>query len=77
MNLPATPFISVIIPNRNGEKTIGLCLEAALASQYTNFEVVVVDDCSTDSSPGIISQFPCRFIRLPEHGGASAARNAG
>lgn len=77
MGFPATPFISVIIPNRNGEKTIGRCLEAAFASQYPNFEVVVVDDCSDDSSLDIIAGYPCRLIRLPEHGGASRARNEG
>ena len=77
MNLPAAPFISVIIPNHNGEKTIGRCLAAALASQYPAFEVVVVDDCSADSSANIIARYPCRLIRLPEHGGASRARNTG
>jgi len=72
-----TSFISVIIPNHNGAKTIGLCLEAALAAEYPNFEVLVVDDCSTDSSIAIIDSYPCRLIRLPKHGGASKARNTG
>lgn len=71
------PFISVVIPNHNGAKTIGTCLEAALASRYGSFEVVVVDDCSTDGSPEIIRKFPCRLITLPGHGGASKARNTG
>ena len=71
------PFISVIIPNHNGEKTIGRCLDAAFASQYTNFDVIVVDDCSTDSSIAIIDKYPCRLLRLPDHGGASKARNTG
>jgi glycosyltransferase involved in cell wall biosynthesis len=71
------PLISVIVPNHNGEKTIGRCLDAAFASKYTNFEVIVVDDCSSDSSTTIIEKYPCRLIRLPEHGGASKARNAG
>ena len=77
MNLPAPPFISVIIPNHNGEKTIGLCLEAAFASKYTNFEVVVVDDCSSDSSTTFIDNYPCRLIRLSKHSGASKTRNTG
>ena len=77
MNLPATPFISVIIPNHNGEKTIGRCLEAAYSSTFNNFEIIVVDDCSTDASIAIISQYPCRLVRLSEHGGASKARNTG
>jgi len=73
----ASPLISVIIPNHNGEKTIGRCLEAALASRYKNFEVVVVDDCSTDNSAAIIEKYPCKLIRLSDHGGASKARNTG
>jgi len=77
LNLPATPFISVIIPNHNGEKTIGLCLEAAYNSDFSNFEIIVVDDCSTDDSAAIIAQYPCRIIPLSEHGGASKARNTG
>ena len=77
MNLPVAPFISVIIPNHNGEKTIGRCLDAAFASQYSNFEVIVVDDCSTDSSTTVIEKYPCRLIRLSAHGGASKARNTG
>jgi len=71
------PFISVVIPNHNGEKTIARCLDAALGSKYTKFEVIVVDDCSSDSSTTIINKYPCRLIRLPEHGGASKARNTG
>lgn len=71
------PFISVIIPNRNGEATIGLCLEAAFASDYEPFEVIVVDDHSEDGSVEVIERFPCRLVRLDRHRGASAARNAG
>jgi len=71
------PDVSVIIPNRNGSATIGSCLEAAFASDHESFEVVVVDDCSTDSSVEIIRRFPCRLIELSRHAGAAAARNAG
>jgi len=71
------PFISVIIPNYNGAKTIGLCLEAAFNSANTNFEVIVVDDCSSDNSTAIIEKYPCRLIRLDERSGASKTRNTG
>ena len=71
------PDITVVIPNRNGSTTLGSCLDAALASDHGNFEVVVVDDCSTDSSVEVIRRFPCRLVELPRHAGASAARNAG
>lgn len=72
-----TSLVSIIIPNRNGEATIGRCLEAAFASQYSHFEVIVVDDCSTDSSVEVIRRFPCKLIRLDRHSGASRARNVG
>ncbi len=70
-------YISIIIPNRNGSATIGKCLEAAYSSNYENFEVIVVDDCSEDNSVEIIKRFPCRLIRLEKHSGASKARNTG
>jgi glycosyltransferase involved in cell wall biosynthesis len=69
--------ISVIIPNYNMGHTIGLCLEAAFASDYSNFEVIVVDDCSDDDSLEIISRYPCKLIQFEKRSGTSAARNAG
>jgi glycosyltransferase involved in cell wall biosynthesis len=70
-------FVSVVIPNHDGEATIGRCLEAAYASLYDSFEVIVVDDCSTDGSVGVIEKFPCTLLRLRKHAGASVARNKG
>jgi len=70
-------FVSVIIPNRNGARTIARCLQAAFASRYPDFEVIVVDDASGDRSPGIVSGFPCRQVVLPSRRGAAGARNAG
>jgi GT2 family glycosyltransferase len=70
-------FISVVIPNYNGSKTIGKCLEAVLSSTYVPFEVIVVDDASTDASVEVINTFPCRLIRFDKHAGASKARNTG
>ncbi len=52
-------------------------MAAAFGSNYNNFDVIVVDDCSWDSSISIIEKYPCRLIRLSEHGGASKARNTG
>ena len=70
-------LVSVIIPNRNGGTTIGKCLEAALASRHANFEVIVVDDDSQDNSIAVIAQYPCKLLRLSQHGGAALARNLG
>ncbi len=70
-------YISVVIPNYNMAAVIGKSLEAAFASEYENFEVIVVDDRSDDDSVEVIERFPCRLIRLEERSGASKARNTG
>jgi glycosyltransferase involved in cell wall biosynthesis len=69
--------ISVVIPVRNGAATLARCLEAALASAHPRFEVVVVDDGSTDGTAEIAERFPVKLVRLAAHGGVSRARNAG
>ena len=70
-------YISVVIPNYNSAETIGKCLEAAFASRYGHFEVIVVDDHSEDNSVEIIKRFPCKLISLDKHSGTSKARNTG
>ncbi len=42
--------ISVIIPMYNAEKYIGECLESIFAQTFIDYEIIVVDDCSTDNS---------------------------
>ena len=42
--------VSVIIPMYNAEKYLGVCLESLLIQTFTDFEVIVVDDCSTELS---------------------------
>ncbi|MBI5634321.1 MAG: glycosyltransferase [Nitrospirae bacterium] len=69
--------LSVIIPNHNGSTFVETCLKALFSVRHQPFEVIVVDDCSTDNSVELISKFPCRLIRLEKQGGASRARNTG
>jgi len=72
-------IISVIIPVLNAEMTIGACLDALFrqtVSQDT-YEVIVVDDGSTDNTPNIISKYPGVRILRQEHINAGAARNLG
>ena len=69
--------ISIVIPNFNKAETVGKCLEAALNSDYGNFEVIVVDDHSSDASVEVINRFPCRLIQLQKRSGTSKARNTG
>jgi GT2 family glycosyltransferase len=70
-------FISIIVPNYNGRRTIGKCLEAIFAADDESREIIVIDDLSEDGSSEIIKQYPCTLIQLEKHAGASAARNAG
>ena len=55
------PAISVVIPVHNEEKYIAECLESLLAQTFRDFEVVVVDDCSTDSSRAIVERYAQKF----------------
>lgn len=78
------PAISVIIPLYNTEKYIGECLDSILAQTFTNFEVIVVDDCSTDNSAAIVENYIPKFggrlklSRMKKNsGGAPAPRNKG
>jgi GT2 family glycosyltransferase len=69
--------ISIVIPVRDGARTLEACLRAACAAAQPGNEVVVVDDGSTDGSAAIAARHPCRLARLEGKRGASAARNAG
>ena len=53
--------MSVIIPLYNAEKYIAECLDSVLAQTFQNFEVIVVDDCSTDNSPAIVESYKEKF----------------
>jgi len=55
------PAISVIVPLYNAEKYIGECLDSLLAQTFKDFEVIVVDDCSTDNSLAIAKSYLEKF----------------
>jgi chlorobactene glucosyltransferase len=59
-----TALISVCIPARNEERNIRACVEALSSQDYPNLEVVVVDDRSTDATPGILRQLAARNDNL-------------
>ena len=69
--------VVVIVPNFNKEKVLRACLESVFAQTHPPVEVVVVDDCSTDSSRQIAAEFPCRLVTTPVNQGPAAARNTG
>src|SRR5205807_1615182 len=74
-NLP-WPRISVVVCTYNGARTIRDCLDGLEQLAYPDYEVIVVDDGSTDSTAAIACQYDYRLIRT-ENRGLSNARNTG
>jgi glycosyltransferase involved in cell wall biosynthesis len=72
------PIVSVIIPARNEEASLGTCLESLVAQTGVDFEIIVVDDNSTDRTPEIARSFPkVRVIEAaPLHSGWTGKNNA-
>jgi len=73
------PEISVVIPVYNKEKYIAKTLQSVLNQKFTNFELIIVDDGSTDNSASIIKSFGDKRIRFfsQSNQGVSQARNFG
>jgi len=68
---------SVIVPVRNGSKTLSLCLQSLRNAGGADTEIIVVDDDSDDESPEIAAEYADTVIRLTCCAGASSARNSG
>lgn len=72
------PLVSILINNYNYGRFLGEAIESALNQTYTEREVIVVDDGSTDNSRQVISGYGDRIIPvLKENGGQASAFNAG
>src|SRR3972149_2171572 len=71
-----TPKVSVVAPAYNAEATMAPLLESLLQLDYPDFEVIIVNDGSTDRTREIVLQHPVRLVDQPNRG-ASAARDAG
>ncbi|MFJ8911063.1 glycosyltransferase family 2 protein [Amycolatopsis sp. NPDC102389] len=77
--LLAAPKISIVLPTHDRATLLPRAVASVLAQRYENWELVIVDDASSDSTPKVIAGFEdprIRSIRV-EHGGVCAARNAG
>lgn len=75
--MPNQPFVSVIIPVHNGGKYLERCLDALIGSTYPVFEILVIDNHSTDDTVTIAQQKGVKVIQLIERPGPAAARNFG
>lgn len=75
------PTISVIVPVYNAERWLRRCVDSILAQTFTDFELLLIDDGSTDASPAICDSYAAydprvRALHKP-NGGVSSARNVG
>ena len=75
------PIVSVIVPVYNTEKYLPECIESVLFQSYTDFELLLIDDGSTDGSGLICDEYARKDFRIKvvhkSNGGVSSARNEG
>jgi len=72
----STPFVSVIVAAYNAEKTIRRCLESLQRLDYPDYEIIVVDNNSTDRTASIVKEFSVKYL-FESNKGWPAARNTG
>lgn len=73
-------LVSIITPMYNSEKYIGITIESALNQTYKDWEMIIVDDCSSDNSPKIVKEYAknderIKYIKTDSNKGVSNARN--
>ena len=74
------PLVSVILPTYNRAAMLGPALKSVLGQTYSELELIVVDDGSTDDTESVVAAIGderVRYLRLDANGGCAAARNAG
>jgi glycosyltransferase involved in cell wall biosynthesis len=76
-DLPGRPLVSVIIPTYNRGWVLGEAIESVLAQEYVNFELIVVNDGSTDDTQDILAGYEGITVLGQSNQGVSAARNNG
>ena len=72
--------VTVIIPTYNRAGTIAESVQSVLDQTYTNLEVLIIDDGSTDGTEAVINEFAderIKYVRLDKNGGVADARNIG
>ena len=78
LKVKSTPLVSVIIPTYNRAAMIGRAVESVLAQTFSDYELIVVDDGSTDETEGVLSAYRNQITVLKQpNRGVSSARNHG
>lgn len=76
-----TPLISIVVPVYNAKNTLRRCIESIFAQTYSNFELLLIDDGSSDCSGVICDEYAVKDSRVrvfhKSNGGVSSARNLG
>lgn len=76
--LPVQPRVSVVVASYNGASTLKVCLQSLQSLNYPDYEVILVDDGSTDETAAIAAEYPSvRYFRHAANEGLSVARNTG
>src|SRR5207244_7067980 len=74
---PRQPKVSVVVASYNGARTLKTCLESLSQLNYSDYEIILVDDGSTDNTSEVAKHYPAvRYIHQPNQG-LSVARNTG
>ena len=73
-------LVSIIMPAYNCGNYIGITLESVISQTYRNWEVIVVDDCSSDNTAEVVKDYMMKeprikYYRLEKNSGAAVARN--
>ncbi len=77
--MPRNPYFSIVTPVYNREREIRQAIDSCLAQDFGDYEVIVVDDASTDNTPAVVASYldpRVRLIRHPRNRGAGPARNS-
>lgn len=71
-------LVSIIMPSYNTAKFIPETIQSVLAQTYTNWELIIVDDCSADDTDAVVAGFPdprIRYLKNERNSGAAVSRN--
>ncbi|MGO9687474.1 MAG: glycosyltransferase family 2 protein, partial [Syntrophobacteraceae bacterium] len=74
----SAPLVSVVIPTYNRERFVDKAINSVLSQSFNDYEIIVVDDGSTDETPRVLASYKDRVKYIyQKNSGVSSARNAG